>query len=321
MSRTTNITGVAEVFGYPPEAQSVEAQTVRSSYTCPFIGTRCVKQSQHRDHDPAIPFGACSVWHRSDHDVDSKPYVICPVRFTQQGRVFSDVLKLFANVPNTYIEMVEEVSLSEIGRIDQVLTQLDSTDGSVIDFSVLEIMACSTTSTGYVISSFNSALRGEPVAGPLRYGINFRQVFSRLAIQALSKVEACEQWGVHMVWAIQDVLYDYIANTTMLNLPTIPLSALDNPSEHELPALLLFIYKMVEDADKGQFQLVLFEIRGGTSEQFTQAMRPRRIPSRDRVTTRLQDKICSGHSVPLIPQALAEIASELIVSQPESEGE
>ncbi len=321
MPRTANIRGVAEVFGYPPDAQSVEAQTVRSSYTCPFIGARCVKQSQHRDHDPAIPFGACSVWHKGEHDTDSKPYVICPVRFTQQGRVFSDVLKLFTNIPNASIEMVEELSLSEIGRIDQVLTQLNSADGSVIDFNVLEIMACSTTSTGYVISSFNSALRGEPAIGPLRYGINFRQVFSRLAIQALSKVEACEQWGVHMVWAIQDVLYDYITNTTMLDLQNIPLSALDNPSKHDLPALLLFIYKMVEGADHGQFQLVLEEIRGGTSEQFTQSMRPSRIPNRDRVTTRLQDKIRSGNSTPLTSQALAEIASELIESQPESEGQ
>ena len=283
MSNPASVKGVAEVFGYPPNLQTVEARTARAEYRCPFIGARCVKQSQHRDHDATIPFGACSVWHKGEHDMELKPYVICPVRFTQQQRVFSDVLKLFVERSDTSVEMVKEISLRGIGRIDQVLTQIDNTNGKVLDFNVLEIMACSTTSTGYVINSFNRALRGEPVVGPLRYGINYRQVLSRMAVQALSKIEACEQWGVHMVWAIQDVLYNYMSKTTLLDLPNIPLSALDGPTAHDLPALLLFIYRMVED--DGEFDLILSDPRGcvrailpGTEASANTAPRPHRRP-------------------------------------------
>ncbi|HEX8596905.1 MAG TPA: NotI family restriction endonuclease [Chloroflexia bacterium] len=312
--------GVSEVFGFPPELATEEALEARTNYRCPFIGSRCLKQSQHRDHDSSIPFGACSVWHKGEADAELKPYVICPTRFTEQQRVFSDVLKLFPDTPGTVIEMVKEVSLKGIGRIDQTLVQIDDDDGSPIEFNILEIMACSTTSTGYVIKSFNKALRGEPITERLNYGINYRQVLSRMAVQALSKIEACDQWGAHMVWAIQDTLYNYMHNTTMLDLPLVPLTALDQPDAYTLPALLLFIYSMERDPN-GKFTLVLSEIRCGTGEQFAQIMRPRRTPPRDSIIDQLSAKIADGKSVPLTREGIVEIAAEIMEDAPEARDE
>lgn len=310
-----NIRGVAEVFGYPPQLQTIEAQTAREEYRCPFIGSRCLKQSQHRDHDSNIPFGACSVWHKGAADTEVQPYVICPTRFTQQQHVFSDVRKLFSGRPNVAIRMVKELRLSEIGRIDQVLVEVDRANTTLVDFNILEIMACSTTSTGFVIKSFNKALRGEPVTEPLAYGINYRQVLSRMAVQALSKIEACEQWGAHMVWAIQDTLYNYMHNTTLLDLPAFPIDVLDTPDARILSALLLFIYHMEKDPS-GKFTLTLSQIRGGTAEQFTQVMKPRQIPTRESVLARLDAKVASGESVSLTGEGLVEIARELMEDTP-----
>lgn len=310
-----NIRGVAEIFGYPPALDSVAAKTARELYRCPFLGSRCLKQSQHRDHNSSIPFGVCSVWHKGKADIEAQPYVICPVRFTEQQRVYSDVQKLFSKRPDIEIRMVKELNLPGIGRIDQVLVEIDGADATLQDFNILEIMACSTTSTGYVIKSFNKALRREPVTEPLRYGINYRQVLSRMAIQALSKIEACEQWGAHMVWAVQDTLYNYMHNTTLLDLPLFSVSALDEPDAHNLPALLLFVYHMAVDAE-GKFTLILSEVRGGTTAQFAQVMRPRQTPTLADVSSRLSAKIANGGSVPLTGAGLLEIAAELMEEEP-----
>jgi hypothetical protein len=34
------------------------------------------------------------------------------------------------------------------------------------------------------------------------YGINFRQVISRMMVQVLAKAYACEKWDKRMVWAV-----------------------------------------------------------------------------------------------------------------------
>jgi Restriction endonuclease NotI len=314
MPRTNR--GLAEVFGYPPELETAEAREARGGYICPFIGSRCVKKSQHRNHDPGIPFGACSVWHKGEADSEMQPYVVCPVRFTEQQRVFRDVQKLFSNEHVLQVQMIEELNLSEIGRIDQILVEVDPRDMSLHDFNILEIMACSTTGTGFVIEAFNKALRREPTTGRLSYGINYRQVLSRMAVQALSKIEACEQWGAHMVWAIQDTLYKYMSSSTMLDLPDFSVSILDGGNVENLPPLLLFVYRM-EKSIEGKFSLVLSEVRGGTAAQFAEVMRPRRLPSRDSVVARLVAKIRAGESVPLSPATIVEIAKEIIDNEQE----
>jgi hypothetical protein len=178
--------GVAEVFGVRPEYATDEEHIAWQTHICPFVGELCNKKSQHKDYDSSIPFGACSVWHRGDFDDVPQPYVVCPTRFLQSSRVLYDTQRLFSRRANTNLRIVREFSFDEIGRIDEVLAQVDDRTGDVIDFALLEIMACSTTSTGDVLKSFHTTLAGGTVTDRLIYGINYRQVLSRMVIQALS---------------------------------------------------------------------------------------------------------------------------------------
>jgi len=101
-----------------------------------------------------------------------------------------------------------------MGRIDYILSLYDVAKQEVVDFIALEAMACSTTTTGDVLRSFHDLLQGQTTEEKLKYGINFRQVISRMTVQVLAKAYACEKWNKRMIWAIQDVLYRYMQATT-----------------------------------------------------------------------------------------------------------
>ena len=46
------------------------------------------------------------------------------------------------------------------------------------------------------------------------YTPNYRQVFGRMASQLFAKSEAAEAWGGKAIWIVQDVLLEYIEQTT-----------------------------------------------------------------------------------------------------------
>jgi hypothetical protein len=87
--------------------------------------------------------------------------------------------------------------------------------------AIIEIMTSSTSGgnkrTGTTIpKSFRQAiLDGAYAVGP---GINYRQVWARMASQLIVKSEVAAAWGGAALWVIQDVLADYISDTTALDL-------------------------------------------------------------------------------------------------------
>lgn len=304
---------VSEVFGYPSEASSPEALRVRREYECPFLGARCVKPSQHRDYDPNVPFGACSVWHRGTGVSEPHPYIICPIRFVQDRRIFLDASRLLNSQKGTEIIIVPEIALP-MGRIDYILSLYDVTRREVVDFIALEVMACSTTTTGDILRSFHDILQGRTTERRLRYGINFRQVVSRMMVQVLAKAYACEKWNKRMVWAIQDVLYRYMQITTKVELTSIPLATLENPPP-DMP-VLFFIYGLEMNAEQEKFELRLKEAYGGTKESFAKILEPTELPETHRMLELIQQRIQTKESTftlytPL-SEGLAKVASEIV---------
>jgi hypothetical protein len=304
---------VAEVFGYVPEAGSSEALRGRREYTCPFMGIRCVKPSQHRDYDPHIPFGACSVWHRGKGAATPQPHIICPIRFVQDRQIFLDASRLFEPMQGTEIVVLPEIGLP-MGRIDYLLCRHNPMTTDVIDFLVLEVMACSTTTTGDILRSLHDILQGRPTEKRLKYGINFRQVISRMMVQVLAKAYACEKWNKRMIWAIQDVLYHYIEATTKTELTRVPLESIEHPPA-EMP-ILFFVYGMELKGNREGFDLKLQEIYGGTKESFARILEPLELPETERlfdlIRQRIQDKESSfALHVPL-SEGLAKAAAEIV---------
>lgn len=98
-------------------------------------------------------------------------------------------------------------------------SQYDPSRQQVVDFNILEVMACSTTRTGDVLRSLHDVLEGSQIQRTLKYGINYRQVISRMMVQILAKAFACEKWNKRMIWAVQDVFYRYMQATTNRSIP------------------------------------------------------------------------------------------------------
>lgn len=83
---------------------------------------------------------------------------------------------------------------------------------------ILEIMTSSTRGGGLtehmgdlLALREQAALRGR-VKSP--YTPNYRQVFGRMASQLFGKSEVAEAWGGKTIWILQDVLLEYIEQTT-----------------------------------------------------------------------------------------------------------
>lgn len=86
--------------------------------------------------------------------------------------------------------------------------------------SVLEIMTSSTSGGNKakrttVPIAFEDVILGRPHSAP---GINYRQVWARMASQLIVKSEIALNWGGKTVWVVQDALVDYICASTALNV-------------------------------------------------------------------------------------------------------
>jgi len=198
-----------------------------------------------------------------------------------------------------------------MGRIDYVLSQYDVVAKQVIDFIVLEVMACSTTYTGDVLKSLHDILNSRQTGGRLRYGINFRQVISRMMIQVLAKAYACQKWQKRMVWAIQDVLYEYMKLTTKVELESYELSDLQR-----IPPDLsycFFVYGMSQSDD--MFDLDLKKVYAGAMESFTRIFEPVEIPEVSTLVEVLKSRIKgneSAYALSSLSSGLATIAKKIV---------
>lgn len=295
---------VAEVFGYPAHSTLPAAALARSQRLCPFQGDegttrQCSKLSQHRLFDQfgqtEMPFGACSVWYRGRGEKQFRPAIICPTRFTQGQRVFHEARQVLKGwTAQSRFLMLQEIGLP-LGRLDYILVNLEPDTGRVLDFCVLETMALSTTTTGHVIRSMFEVLEIAPPLPVYKYGLNLRQVVSRMIVQMVAKAYAAEQWGKRTVWTMQDILYDYLVRTTRLNLTDV---TPDDVAKSQHP-LLFFVYELVAQ-DWGQmFTLRLQAIKGGDRRQVEAVLQPNKVPSLAEIQFTLEQHIVDGQYIEL----------------------
>lgn len=125
---------IAELFGFPPENNSDEAERYRRSRLCPYNNKvpNCTKDSV------IDPLGVCSIFHGDDLAV------VCPVRLRQNWFIAEHAAGFF--FPNgTQWTTLVEVRLKDrygksAGNIDVVLVAYDQ-NGIVTDFGSLEVQS------------------------------------------------------------------------------------------------------------------------------------------------------------------------------------
>jgi hypothetical protein len=125
---------LAEVFGFPVDNVSTDANRYRKNKLCPFNNKvpSCTKDKAN------APLGVCSVFDK-DNTV-----ITCPVRFREQWLIAEDAAQFFFP-ENTAWTSLTEVRLNDVneqsaGNIDVVLVSYNN-NGKVLDFGSLEIQA------------------------------------------------------------------------------------------------------------------------------------------------------------------------------------
>src|SRR5579871_540735 len=126
---------LAEVFGFPTDNLSRDAERYRNNRLCPFNNRspNCTKSSVEN------PLGVCSVFGGSGELV-----ITCPVRFRQEWKIATDAAEFFFPPGATWTSLTE-VQLNDhngksAGNVDVVLLSYDAI-GRIIDYGALEVQA------------------------------------------------------------------------------------------------------------------------------------------------------------------------------------
>ena len=123
---------IAELFGFPPDSNTEEAQRYRRNRLCPYNNKvpNCTKDSV------MDPLGVCTIFHGNNLAV------ICPVRLRQEWIIADHAAEFFFGSGAQWTTLVE-VRLKDkdgksAGNIDVVLVAYDER-GVVTDFGSLEV--------------------------------------------------------------------------------------------------------------------------------------------------------------------------------------
>lgn len=126
---------------------------------------------------------------------------------------------------------------------------------------ILEIMTSSTRGGGLTEHMADvlalreqRSLRGS-VKSP--YTPNYRQVFGRMASQLFAKSEAAAVWGGKTIWILQDVLLEYIQQTTAFKPEPFVGQEEGNVN--------MVVYSMNNNGETGQFDLTYDKTLVGNS--------------------------------------------------------
>lgn len=351
---------IFEVFGYPVEDRSSEAEAARRDGMCPFMGMECdgggnrYLSSNKLDTDPAlaakfnglseVPSGVCSIRTNADSD----PWIVCPRRLLVLGREKSEERKYQAEIEHLVIEKLEYPPGTRLGIWPELKMKAADGPGSTRRFdytfdyvvmplgrlahadepglkwrertrdwemtgyttggsgatayiddapcgrpTIIEVMTSSTSggdkSKGTTIpQAFREAiLTGQPAKGP---GINYRQVWARMVSQLIVKSEVAAAWGGSALWVIQDVLAQYIADTTALDMDQFKAGVLDEVN------VLALSYGAAGKRREGVIELPEHELFAGpispTSTQgFLDIIRAGVIPPRSSLVSALLSRL------------------------------
>jgi hypothetical protein len=125
---------LAEVFGFPTNNFSEQAERYRHSKLCPYNNKvpNCTKDKAN------APLGVCSIYHKQ------APVITCPIRFRQDWLIAENAAAFFFGENANWTSLTEvrlkDASGQSAGNIDMVLVSYDDR-GKVLDFGAVEVQA------------------------------------------------------------------------------------------------------------------------------------------------------------------------------------
>ena len=199
---------LAEVFGFPANNFSAEAERYRRLRLCPY-NNRVPNCTKDKANDP---LGVCSIF-----EGDEALTITCPIRFRQDWVIAEDAAAFFFPPDATWTSLTE-VRLNDAhgqsaGNIDVVLVSYDDR-GRVTDFGTLEVQAVYISGNvrrafeRYMedpISRYNMDWSGERNYPRPDYLSSSRK---RLAPQLIYKGGILHSWGKKQAVAIHRGFYN-----------------------------------------------------------------------------------------------------------------
>lgn len=199
---------LAEVFGFPTDNFSDQAERYRRHKLCPYSNKvpNCTKDKA-KD-----PLGVCSIYHQS------RPVITCSIRFRQDWLIAENAANyLFGNEVNW--TSLAEVRLNDAnnksaGNIDIVLASYDD-QGKILDFGSIEVQAVYIS--GNVREPFkqyiNSPQEWEDIdwsklAKSYPKPDYLSSSRKRLIPQLISKGSILREWNKKQVIVVQKSFYD-----------------------------------------------------------------------------------------------------------------
>jgi hypothetical protein len=207
-----NSNPLAEVFGFPTDNRTPEAERYRKNKLCPF-NNKVPSCTKDKANDP---LGVCSIFE------GGQTIITCPVRFREDWLIAGDAAQFFFKSDVSWTS-IAEVRLNDkdgntAGNIDLVLVSYDER-GRVVDFGSLEIQAVYIS--GNVRRPFEKYMSGRQRSNDFTWsGPNFPKPdflsssWNRLAPQLLYKGRILKGWGKKQAIALQTSFFETLPKLT-----------------------------------------------------------------------------------------------------------
>lgn len=201
-----NSNPLAEIFGFPIENRSAEAERYRKNKLCPF-NNKVPSCTKDKANDP---LGVCSIFE------EGQTLITCPVRFREAWLIAEDASQFFFK-PDVSWTSIAEVRLADkdgntAGNIDLVLVSYDDR-GQVLDFGSLEIQAVYIS--GNIRWPFERYMSSRQRSRNFSWsGPNYPKADilsssrKRLAPQMLYKGGILKKWGKKQAVALQTSFFE-----------------------------------------------------------------------------------------------------------------
>lgn len=265
---------LAEVFGYPTDNLSPEAEKHRVEGVCPFNDEHfgCLKNQENP------PLGNCSM------QTPKGPTITCPTRFMQGGLVKEDAARFFGFPSGTW-EVAPEVKLTDaaghgVGNIDMVLV-MRGADGEVEDFGSVEVQAVYIS--GNVRNPFRLYMEDregrqhETYKGDKKPRPDYLSSFKRLILQVMRKGSILAEWGKRQAIAVDRHFF-----STFLELPPVP---------QEEAEIAWLVYDLAFDRAGNRYNLELVETVYTTFEDALESLTTHEAGSEAEFRKRLRAKL------------------------------
>lgn len=259
---------IVEIYGYPHDSNTAEAQSAHSASHCPFTNSPCEKKLQYG-------FGYCSVTYSANWDEGQHTYAVCDHRLDGEPTQWA-VRDYFGN---QQAHLVPEVAATQKPRLnlDYVAYVNDVQFPDAIRAVAIETQAIDLRGGG-VGPAWNAWEAGEPEEwrayftreaakkgrkDTVDYGVNTGNVYKRLGTQVAVKGEYLKQISVPLYVVMQQKILKQLRSR-------IDFTPLDNAEPWDI-TFAGFDYDGTTLAD-GQLAMQHVETVRTSLESYTRAM-------------------------------------------------